>query len=99
MEDAAMEAEKKDMLLSQGAHEIRTPVSVIVGWVNMLSSERLGPLNDLQRRAAQEIGHSAAKLAGIADEMSSLARLLVGNAKLARAQVALVPLIAAEIPS
>jgi len=94
-----MEAEKKDMLLSQGAHEIRTPVSVIVGWVNMLSSERLGPLTDLQRRAAQEIGNSAAKLAGIADEMSSLARLLVGNAKLARAQVALVPLIAAEIPS
>ena len=99
MADAAAPTEKKDMLLSQGAHEIRSPLSVILGYVRMLMSGRMGSLTDSQRKVVQEIGNSATKLAGIADEMSSLARLLAGNARLVRAQVELAPLIAAEIPS
>lgn len=99
MADAAAATEKKDMLLSQGAHEIRSPLSVILGYVRMLTSGRMGPLTDAQRKVVQEIGNSATKLAGIADEMSSLARLLAGNARLGRAEVELAPLIAAEIPS
>ena len=55
MADAATAPEKKDLLLSQGAHEIRNPISVILGYVRMLASERLGPLTDAQRKAVEEI--------------------------------------------
>jgi signal transduction histidine kinase len=99
MADGATAPEKKDLLFSQGAHEIRNPISVILGYVRMLASERLGPLTDAQRKAVEEIGNSTGKLAGIADEMSSLARLLAGGTKFVRARVELAALIAAEIPS
>jgi signal transduction histidine kinase len=99
MADAATATEKKDMLFSQGAHEIRNPISVILGYVRMLASERLGPLTDAQRKAVDEIGNSTGKLAGLADEMSSLARLLAGGAKFVRARVELAALIAAETSS
>ena len=61
MADAATAPEKKDLLFSQGAHEIRNPISVILGYVRMLASERLGPLTDAQRKAVEEIGNSTGK--------------------------------------
>src|SRR5688500_16963380 len=98
MADAATAAEK-DPLLSHGAHEIRNPVAVILGYVRILASERLGPLTDGQRKALGDISTSTTRLAGIADEMSLLARLLAGNAPFAKAHIELAGLIAAEIPS
>ena len=99
MADAAIETENKDVVLSQGAHEIRNAISVILGYARMLSSERLGPVNDSQRKAAVEVMNSAAKLKILADEMSQLARLVVGGTTSARTRIELAPLIAAEIPS
>lgn len=99
MADAATPTEKKDALLSQGAHEVRNAVSVILGYGRMLSSERLGPVTDSQRKAAVEIVNSAAKLKILADEMSQLSRLLAGGTTFVRTRVDLAPLIEAEIPS
>jgi hypothetical protein len=99
MADAATAAEKKDLLLSQGAHEIRNPVSVILGYVRMLMTDRLGPLTDMQRKVLGDVATSTVKLAALADEMSLLARLLAGGTPFARAHVELAALIAAEIPS
>jgi signal transduction histidine kinase len=99
MADAAMEPEKKDALLSQGAHEVRNAISVILGYGRMLSSERLGPITDSQRKAAVEIVNSAAKLKILADEMSQLSRLLAGGTTLTRTRVEVAPLIAAQIPA
>lgn len=94
-----METEKKDALLSQGAHEVRNAISVILGYARMLSSERLGPVSDSQRKAAVEIVNSAAKLKILADEMSQLSRLLAGGTTFARTRIELAPLIAAQIPA
>ena len=99
MANAATEPEKKDALLSQGAHEVRNAISVILGYARMLSSERLGPVSDSQRKAAVEIVNSAAKLKILADEMSQLSRLLAGGTTFIRNRVELAPLIAAQIPS
>ena len=99
MADAAREAEKKDLLLSQGAHEVRNAISVILGYGRMLTSERLGPLDESQRKAATEIVNSAAKLKILADEMSQLSRLLAGGTTLTRKRIEVAPLIAAQIPS
>jgi len=97
MADAANAPEKKDMLLSLGAHEIRNPAAVILGYVRMLSTERLGPLSDSQRKALEEIEKSTTKLAGLAKEMSLLARLMEGGAPFVWGRVELAALIAGEI--
>ena len=47
MADAAPAKEKKDLLLSHGAHEIRNPVAVILGYVRILTSERTGQLTEM----------------------------------------------------
>jgi len=99
MADAARAAEKKDLLLSQGAHEIRNPAAVILGYVRMLTTDRLGPLTDLQRKVLGDVATSTTKLAVLADEMSLLAKLLVGGIPFVRARLEIAALIAAEIPS
>lgn len=99
MADAAKEPEKKDALLSQGAHEVRNAISVVLGYARMLSSERLGTVSDSQRKAADEIVKSAGKLKILADEMSQLSRLLAGGTTLTRTRVEVAPLIARHIPS
>ena len=99
MADAATAKEKKDLLLSHGAHEIRNPVAVILGYVRILTSERTGPLTELQHKVLNDVAASTAKLAVLAEEMSFLARLLVGSTPFARTRVELSALIAAQIPS
>jgi signal transduction histidine kinase len=99
MADAVTATEKKDLLLSQGAHEIRTPASVILGYVRMLTTDRLGPLTDMQRNVLEHVANSTLRIAALAEEMSVLARLLEGGITFAGANVEIAALIAAEIPS
>jgi signal transduction histidine kinase len=98
MAEAATTAEK-DPVLSQGAHEIRNPTAVILGYVRMLASERLGPLTDMQRKVLGDVATSTERLATLADEMSQLARLLGGSVKFARSRIDVAGLITEEIPS
>ena len=83
-------------MLSQGAHEIRNPVSVITGYVRMLTSERLGPTTEGQRKALGEISTSAGRLAALANEMSLLSQFVAGKVALSKARLELASLIAAE---
>ena len=99
MADAATPPEKKDLLISHGAHEIRNPASVILGWVRMLSSDRMGELTELQRKAVAEIDKSTARLAELAREMSFLAKLMEGGHAFVQAPVDLSALIAQVIPA
>jgi len=92
MADAAPTPEK-DPILSHGAHEIRTPVTVILGYIRMLTSERMGAVTEPQRKALGEMQKTAAKLSALADEMSELSLLVAGAAKFNRAAVDLGALI------
>lgn len=98
MVDAAT-ATEKERYLSFAAHEVRNSAAVILGWVRMVTGERLGPLTDSQRKAVEEIANAAAKLAAVTEQMSDLSRLLVVGPKLVRASVELPSLIAAEVAS
>ena len=97
MAEAARSAEK-DPILSHGAHEIRTPVTVILGYIRMLTSERMGPVTEPQRKALGEMQKTAAKLAALADEMSELSVLVAGAAKFNCTGVDLGALIEAVLP-
>jgi signal transduction histidine kinase len=58
-------------LLPQLGHELRTPVQVIAGFVELLLREEAGPLNPEQRRQLEEIRRSCERLARFAAELSA----------------------------
>jgi signal transduction histidine kinase len=61
--------------LSLAVHEIRTPITVVAGYLRMLLREQAGPLQDAQRRMLEEADRSCARIAALVSEMSELGRL------------------------
>ena len=97
MADTATPTRKKDLLLSLGVHEFRTPVTVIAGYLRMLLTGRTGALTDPQRKLLEEIEKSAARLSALITEMSELSALEGGGATFNRGHVDLTDLIVGEI--
>jgi signal transduction histidine kinase len=62
------------LVLSQAAHEIRTPLGVALGYVRMMLNEQFGPITDKQRRFMTEVLNSAGRIHELTNEMSELAK-------------------------
>jgi signal transduction histidine kinase len=62
-------------LLSLAVHELRTPVTVVAGYLRMLLREQGGPLSDQQRKMIEEADRSCARIGAIVSEMSDLGKL------------------------
>jgi len=63
--------EAQRTLLPQLGHELRTPVQVIAGFVELLLTEQAGPLTPEQRRYLEETRRSCERLARFAAELSA----------------------------
>ena len=61
--------------LSLAVHELRTPVTVVAGYLRMLLREQAGPLNDKQKKMLEEADRSCGRLTAIVAEMSELGKL------------------------
>ena len=68
-------------VLSLSAHEIRTPMTVISGYIRMLLKDRSGTLTDQQRHMLLEAEKSCAKIKALTDELSELSNLEEDTAK------------------
>lgn len=84
-------------LLTLTAHELRNPLSVASGYLRMLTSERLGPLNEAQRKAAVTAAKSCEQLLALSSDLSAIARLERGEAALTRVPVRASTLVAEAI--
>lgn len=62
-------------LLSLAVHELRTPASVVTGYLRMLQGESGGPTTDHQRRMIEEAEKSCERLVAIISEIGEVARL------------------------
>ena len=62
-------------LLSLAVHELRTPVTVVAGYLRMLLREQDGPLSDKQRRMIEEADRSCARIGAIVSEISDVGKL------------------------
>jgi signal transduction histidine kinase len=81
-------------LVTLVAHELRTPLSVVSGYVKMLASERQGPLTEAQRRSVAGADRACQQLMALAADLSWLARIARDEIAPNRAPVALERLLA-----
>jgi signal transduction histidine kinase len=80
--------------LSLAVHELRTPVSVVSGYLRMLLRHFGDSLTDQQRTLVELGEKSCGSLTALIGELSELAQLEGGQAALRRQPVPLMPLLA-----
>lgn len=80
-------------VLSLTVHEFRTPLTVVAGYLRMLSTDRVGPLSDTQRRVVEEAERSCARLSALLGEVSDVAHFHQGRLSFMRGPVALSRLL------
>ena len=84
--------------MSLAVHELRTPVTVVAGYLRMLLKEQAGPLNEKQRKMLEEADRSCGRLAALVAEMSEFGKLEGGQVAFARQDFDLAA-VAAEVAS
>ena len=84
--------------MSLAVHELRTPVTVVAGYLRMVLREQAGPLTEKQRKMLEEADRSCARIGTLVSEMSELGKLESQQVALASNEVNLATL-AAEVAS
>src|SRR5687767_363977 len=80
--------------MSLAVHELRSPVTVVGGYLRMLLREQGGPLTEKQRKMLEEAERSCGRLGTLVAEMSELGKLEGREVALARQDFDLDALIA-----
>jgi len=75
-------------------HELRTPVTVVGGYLRMLLREQAGPITDRQRKMLEEAERSCGRLGTIVTEMSDFGKLESGDLPLKQQEVDIAGLLA-----
>ncbi|NTW61775.1 hypothetical protein HGB24_03795 [Candidatus Saccharibacteria bacterium] len=65
----------KDEFVSIASHELRTPMTVIRGFVNLLQREQLGGLNDGQQEILAKINDNTKTLINLVNDMLDISKL------------------------
>ena len=73
--------------MSLAVHELRTPVTVVCGYLRMVLKEHGGPLTDKQRKMLQEAERSCERIGALVAEMSDLGKLESRELSVARQEV------------
>ena len=82
----------KDELLANISHELKSPLTGIVGLSSLLKEEKLGKLNQRQLRYAELICRSGRKLVNIVSDLLDLTSLATGKFDLKLEPIELEPL-------
>jgi signal transduction histidine kinase len=81
-------------VVSLAVHELRTPVTVVAGYLRMLLREQGGPLTDKQRKMLEEADRSCSRIGGLVAEMSEFSKLEAQELGLVRMEFDLAALVA-----
>jgi signal transduction histidine kinase len=84
--------------MSLAVHELRTPVTVVAGYLRMLLREQAGPLTEKQKKMLEEADRSCGRLGALVSEMSEFGKLEGREVALGRQDVDIAAL-AAELAS
>jgi signal transduction histidine kinase len=83
------ESADREQLLTVVSHELRTPVTVILGYNRLLLSERVGALNEEQRRFLHESTKSCQRLSAFIGNLLEAARDVSGDGALEVCEISL----------
>jgi signal transduction histidine kinase/CheY-like chemotaxis protein len=72
----------KDQFLSTMSHELRTPLNAVLGFSEMLSAERYGPLNDRQHRYVTHIHTGGKHLLRLINDILDISKIEAGRLQL-----------------
>src|ERR1035437_904572 len=84
----------RSTLLSLTVHELRTPVSVVAGYLRLVLKHFGDGLTHRQRKLLEDSEKSCGHLTGLLSELSDLANLEAGQLPLRRERVDLAPMLA-----
>jgi len=79
--------------MSLAVHELRTPVTVVGGYIRMILKEHGGPLTDKQKKMLQEAERGCDRISALVAEMSDLGKLESRELPVARQEIDLCPLV------
>jgi signal transduction histidine kinase len=79
--------------MSLAVHELRTPVTVVSGYLRMLLREQAGPLTEKQRKMLEEAERSCTRIGALVGEMSELGKLESGDTALGAQPIDLAALL------
>jgi signal transduction histidine kinase len=80
-------ARLKTEFVANVSHEMRTPLSSVIGFAEILDKQYFGPLNPSQREYSRLILDSAHQLLGLINDVIDLATIEAGEIELRRAAV------------
>ncbi len=73
------ELHSRAVALATLAHEIKNPLAIVSGYVEMLLSRQVGPLTERQRKILEETQSNCARLQKLAEEFLAYRSLAMGN--------------------
>ena len=85
----------KDQFLATVSHELRSPLTAILGWARMLTAKQLPP--DRAAHAVEVIERNACTLAHLIDDLLDVSRIVAGTLQLAQQPVDLVAVAQAAL--
>ncbi len=68
--------------LASAAHDLKTPLSILNGYVELLSSEKLGPLNERQREVLRDMQASGKRLQQFIQDFLTFSALETGGLRM-----------------
>ncbi|MCB0166784.1 MAG: hypothetical protein KDI79_21335 [Anaerolineae bacterium] len=87
----------KSTFISVAAHELQTPLSSITGFIEMLSDEVYGSVNEEQKEALDIVQRSATRLIAIIKNLLDVTRIEAGRIELALRPINIHSLIEAVV--
>ncbi|MGO9270297.1 MAG: sensor histidine kinase [Terriglobia bacterium] len=73
---------RRDEALASAAHELKTPLGIIAGYIDLLLGERPGPVNQQQRQILEESRQSCARLQRFVQSFLTFSALETGNTRM-----------------
>ena len=87
------ESDAKSRLVAVVNHEVRTPLNSILGFTELLLSDRVGPLNEKQRRYASNVEAAGRHLLALVNDSLDLSRIAAGKMDMEIFELELAPIL------
>jgi len=73
------ESRRRTTALAHAAHELKTPLAIMAGYLDLLLSNRLGPLSDRQRQILEDMRANSTRLQQFIHDFLTYSALETGN--------------------